>query len=239
MYDRKLTMRKALVASIPVMAGYLVLGIGFGIMLNAHGYGVLWAAAMSIVIFAGSLQYVAIDLIAGGAGLITTAITSLMVNARHLFYAIAMVDSYRDAGKVKPYLIYALTDETYSLVCTIDTDEFPEGVDKMKYCFWLSLFNQSYWVTGGIVGALLGEALPYSFEGIDFAMTALFVAVFTEQWLSTKNHACAITGLVVSIACLLVFGPSNFLIPTMIIITAAITIERKLGVFGKEGAANE
>lgn len=234
-YNRLLTIRKAVTASVPVMAGYIVLGIGFGIMLNSHGYGALWALAMSALIYAGSLQYVAIDLISGGASLITTAITSLMVNARHLFYSIAMVDSYRDAGKAKPYLIFALTDETYSLVCTIDNDEMPEGVDRMKYCFWLSLFNQFYWVGGSVAGALLGEALPYSFEGIDFAMTALFVAVFVEQWMTSRNHASALTGLISSLVCLLVFGPSDFLIPAMILITVAITVERKLGVFGKEG----
>ncbi len=236
--NRQKAMRRAFVSSIPVMAGYVVLGTGFGIMLDSHGYGLLWTVAMSAFIYAGSLQYVAIDLISGGASLITTAITSLMVNARHLFYAISMVDSYRDADWRKPYLIFALTDETYSLVCTIDKDEMPEGVYRMEYCFWLSLFNQCYWVGGSAAGALLGAALPYSFEGIDFAMTALFVAVFVEQWMTSKNHACAITGLAASLVCLLIFGPSGFLIPTMIAITLAISIERKLGMFGKEGEAD-
>ncbi|MDD5824149.1 MAG: AzlC family ABC transporter permease [Firmicutes bacterium] len=236
MYNRRLTMRRAFVASIPVMAGYIVLGIGFGILLNSRGYGLIWAFAMSTIIFAGSLQYVAVDLLAGGASLITTALTSLMVNARHLFYAVAMVDTYKKAGREKPYLIYALTDETYSLVCTIDTDEFPEGVDKMKYCFWLTLMNQSYWVLGSCLGSALGSVLSFDFAGIDFAMTALFVAVFVEQWISSKNHACAITGIVVSLICLALFGPDNFLIPTMILITTALVVEQKLGVFGREGA---
>lgn len=233
--NRQKAMRRAFVSSIPVMAGYVVLGTGFGIMLDSHGYGLLWTVAMSAFIYAGSLQYVAIDLISGGASLIATAITSLMVNARHLFYAISMVDSYRDAGWRKPYLIFALTDETYSLVCTIDKDDMPEGVDRMEYCFWLSLFNQGYWVAGSAAGALLGAALPYSFEGIDFAMTALFVAVFVEQWMSSGNHVCAITGMAASIGCLLLFGPSGFLIPTMITITLAISVERKIGLIGGEG----
>lgn len=121
-------------------------------------------------------------------------------------------------------------------MCTIDTDEFPEGVDKMKYCFWLTLMNQSYWVLGSCLGSVLGSVLSFDFAGIDFAMTALFVAVFVEQWISSKNHACAITGIVVSLICLALFGPDNFLIPTMILITTALVVEQKLGVFGREGA---
>ena len=222
----KKLLKTALVSTLPVMAGYLVLGMGFGILLHTRGYGLFWSAAMSLLIYAGSMQYLAVDLISGGAGLITAAVTTLMVNARHLFYGISMIGKYRDTGWRKPYLIFALTDETYSLNCS----GAPEGVDREgDYYFLVSLFNHSYWVLGSILGSLLGKAIPFSTEGIDFALTALFVTHFVEQWISTKDHIPALLGLGVSVLCLLIFGPGNFLIPAMVLITLA------LGIYGKRG----
>lgn len=205
------------------MAGYVVLGIGFGILMRDAGYGVLWTAAMSLFIYAGSLQYVGVGLLAGGASVLTTAITSLMVNARHLFYSISMIDKYKDAGKYKPYMIFALTDETYSLLCDGMT---PSGVNTNQYRFLVSIFNHSYWVTGSIIGSLLGAVLPFSTEGIEFSMTALFVAAFTEQWLTTKDHNPALTGLICTLLSLVVFGKDNFLIPAMLLITLVLTLLR-------------
>lgn len=209
------------------MAGYIVMGIGFGVLLASHGYGPLWAFCMSLFIFAGSLQYVSIDLLANGASLITTALMSFMVNVRHLFYAIAMVGSYRDTGKVKPYLACALTDETYALVCKLD---LPADVDKTTYCTALSMMNHSYWIIGGLIGDIIGISVDFDFTGADFAMTAMFVAIATDQWLKTKDHTSAITGFAVSLGCLLIWGPDSFLIPTMIIITVALWLERTLGI---------
>ena len=217
------TIRQAFFKSIPVLAGYVVLGIGFGILMRDAGYGVLWTAAMSLFIYAGSLQYVGVGLLAGGASVLTTAITSLMVNARHLFYSISMIEKYRDAGKYKPYMIFALTDETYSLLCDGMT---PSGVEPNQYRFLVSLFNHSYWVAGSIIGSLLGAVLPFSTEGIEFSMTALFVAAFTEQWLTTKDHVPALTGLICTLLCLVVFGRDNFLIPAMLLITLVLTLLR-------------
>ena len=174
------------------MAGYVVLGTGFGILLRNAGYGVLWAAAMSLLIYAGSMQYVGVSLLTGGASVLTTLLTTFMVNARHLFYSISMVDTYKDAGKYKPYMIFALTDETYSLLCD---GKVPEGADPNTYRFLVSLFNHSYWVTGCVIGSLLGSVLPFSTAGIEFSMTALFIASFTEQWLTTRDHIPALTGL--------------------------------------------
>ena len=187
------------------------------------GYGVLWTAAMSLFIYAGSLQYVGVGLLTGGASVLTTAITSLMVNARHLFYSISMIDKYKDAGQYKPYMIFALTDETYSLLCDGMT---PSGVDTNQYRFLVSIFNHSYWVTGSVIGSLLGAVLPFSTEGIEFSMTALFVAAFTEQWLTTKDHVPALTGLICTLLCLVVFGRDNFLIPAMLLITLVLTLLR-------------
>ena len=215
---------KAFYKSIPVMAGYIVLGIGFGILLRSAGYGVIWALAMSVFIYAGSMQYVGVGLLAGGASVITTILTTLMVNARHLFYSISMIDRYRDSGKYKPYLIFALTDETYSLLCDGKT---PEGEDPNKYRFLVSAFNHSYWVAGSVAGSLLGTVLPFSTAGIEFAMTALFLASFTEQWIENKDHIPAITGVVSTLLCLLIFGAERFLIPAMLLITLVLTLLRK------------
>lgn len=217
------TFKYAFVRSLPIMAGYIVLGLGFGVLLQSKGYGAGWALAMGGLIYAGSMQYVAIDLLAGGASLISAALMTLMVNARHLFYGISMLERYKDTGAAKPYLIFALTDETYSVVCS---GGVPDGVDRKKYYFWVSLLDQFYWVVGCVAGALLGSVLPFDTTGIDFSMTALFLVVMVEQWRSTRDHTPALVGLGVSLVCLLIFGRSNFLIPSMIGITVALTLLR-------------
>ena len=219
------TCKAAFLNTLPVMAGYLFLGTGFGIILQQNGYGLIWSIAMSTFIYAGSMQFVGVGLLSGGAGFAATALTTLMVNARHLFYGISMVDTYKNAGKKKPYLIFALSDETYSLV---SNPVLPEGVSRIPYCFLVSLFDQCYWVLGSAVGSLLGN-LPLDFTGIDFALTALFVTIFVEQWLSTKNHLPALVGVASAVACLLIFGADNFLIPTMILIAAILIMTRKAG----------
>lgn len=206
------------------MAGYVVLGIGFGILFQSHGYGWGWALLMSIFVFAGSMQYVAVDLLSAGAGFITMAVVTLAVNARHLFYGLAMLVKYRDMGKAKPYLIFALTDETFSLVCDAD---LPANVDRKYYYLILSALNQSYWVTGSVIGAILGAALPFDFLGIDFSMTALFAVTVINQWEKAESHLPALTGFASAIICLLAFGPDNFLIPTMVAIALLLLLEGK------------
>ena len=217
------TAKYALARSLPVLAGYLVLGLGFGVLLAAKGYGVGWAVAMSALIYAGSMQYLAVDLLAGGASLVTAALMTLTVNARHLFYGISMVERYRAVGPAKTYLIFALTDETYSLVCS---GAVPDGVDQKRYFFLVSLFDHLYWIIGSALGALVGAALPFDSTGIDFSMTALFLVVMTEQWRTSKDHRPALVGLGVSLVCLWVFGASDFLIPAMVGITVVLTLLR-------------
>jgi 4-azaleucine resistance transporter AzlC len=221
---KKSIIKKAFLKSLPVLAGYVVLGIGFGILLKKAGYGVLWSFAMGTFIYAGSMQFVGVGLIDGGASIITTVITTFMVNARHLFYSISMIDKYKGSGKYKPYMIFALTDETYSLLCDGKT---PEGEDPNLYRFLVSFFNHVYWISGCVLGSLLGSVLPFSTAGIEFSMTALFIASFTEQWLSNKDHIPAITGLFSTLICLLAFGKENFLIPSMLLITFVLTLLRK------------
>ena len=220
----KQTAKTAFLHTIPVMTGYLFLGFGFGIILQQNGYGVLWALAMSLFIYAGSMQYVGVELLTGGVSLLTAAVTTLMVNARHLFYGISMVDAYKGTGKQKPYLIFALTDETFSLVSQVA----PEKVDRVGYYFLVSLLNQCYWVVGSMLGSLAGK-LPVDFTGIDFALTALFITIFVEQWLTTRNHFPALVGVLSAGACLIVFGADGFLIPTMAIIAAILILCRKTG----------
>ena len=212
----KKTIKNAFISTIPVLTGYLVLGFGFGIILKTSGYGILLALIMSLFIYAGSMQYVAVGLLTSGASWIVAAFTTLMVNARHLFYGISMLDRYKGTGKRKPYLIFALTDETYSLLC--NENQKIEEEQKKNYYFFVSLFNHIYWVLGSVIGALIGTIVNFNTEGIDFALTALFITIFVEQWLSSKKHFHAIIGVCVSVICLIIFGSEKFLIPTMIII---------------------
>lgn len=221
----KKTLSAAFSATLPVMAGYLILGFGFGIIMKANGFSTALAAAMSIFIYAGSMQYVAIGLMTGGATLVTTALTTLTVNIRHLFYGISMLERYQNAGKAKPYLIFALTDETYSLVCGELPNIPPE--EQVNYRFLVSILNHLYWIIGSVAGAVAGSLIQFNSQGIDFALTALFLTVFTDQWLTSKRHGPALIGLSASVASLLLFGADRFLIPAMTIIALALCLYKK------------
>ena len=220
--DRKHLIRKALIKSIPVMAAYVVLGTGFGILMSDKGYGPVWSILCSLLIYAGSMQYVGVDLLVTAASPLSTALMTLMVNARHLFYGISMIGRYKNMGRIKPYLIFALTDESYSLLC--NEQPFASDEDAQLYYFFVSLFDQSYWVLGTALGALIGSVLSFNSAGIDFSMTALFVTVFVEQWLTVKDHRPALTGLGASVVCLLLFDSSSFLIPAMLLITVLLSV---------------
>ena len=220
----KSDLKKAFVASIPVMTGYISLGIGFGILLESKGYGPAWAFLMSFAVYAGSLQYVLVDMMAGGVSLVTTALTSLMVNARHLFYGISMVEPYQRV-RHKPFLIFTLTDETYSLVSHRERVEAQE--EPTRYCFFVSLLNYAYWISGSVIGAAIGAVLPFSTEGIDFALTALFLTIFTEQWLSAKKHAPAVIGVLCSVLALLLLGRDDFLLLAMALILLLLWLSGK------------
>lgn len=218
--------RKALITSIPVMTGYLFLGFGFGVLLRQAGYGVWWALVMSITMYAGAMQYLAIELITGGAGLVTVALTTLMVNARHLFYGISLVEKYRDAGWRKPFLAFTLTDETYSLITRIPARV--NGKSQRNFFLLLSVMNHCYWITGCVLGDAVGDSLPFNTQGIDFVLTALFLTIVTDQWLQSKRgHVPATIGAGSALVCLAIFGPDNFLIPTMIVILVGLLAGRR------------
>ena len=178
---------------------------------------------MSLSIYAGSMQYAALDLISSGAGLITTALMTLMINGRHFFYGLSMLDKYQNAGRKKPYLIFSLTDETYSLVVA----QPPKGVDRHSYWLLVSLFDHFYWILGTTLGGLLGPILPFDTTGMDFAMTALFTVIVVDQWRETKNHIPVLLGIGVSLLCLAVLGKDRFVIPAMVIITLALALLRR------------
>ena len=220
----KRQVREALLDTLPVMTGYLVLGFGFGIITKVNGYTFLHGLVMSVFIYAGSMQYAAIGLMTGGASLVTAAVTTLMVNARHLFYGISMIEKYKNTGIKKPYLIFALTDETYSLVCSDkDRDATKNDIERKRYYFLVSFMNHFYWILGTILGLAAGMVFQFNSEGIDFALTALFVTVFLEQWMTARNHFPAMAGVGISLLCLLLFGSENFLIPSMIFLTILLS----------------
>ena len=208
--------------TVPVMAGYLFLGTAFGILLRAKGYGPVWALAMSLFIYAGSMQFVAAGLLAAAFSPLTALMVTLMVNARHLFYGLSMLEPFEKMGWRKPYMVFSLTDETYALLSGMEP---PKTAADYDIFFCISLFNQGYWVIGSLAGNLAGEWLAFDTEGIAFAMTALFLVIFVEQWLeadkqrSAKNvfqaHGPALIGVFVSIISHAIFGPANFLIPAM------------------------
>ncbi|MGI6709892.1 MAG: AzlC family ABC transporter permease [Bacilli bacterium] len=214
---------------IPVMIGYLFLGAGFGILLTSNGYHVLWAVLMSLIIFAGSGQYLAVGLFISGFDILNTIILTFLVNARHIFYGISMFEKFKDMGFYKPYMIFALTDETYSLLCTV---EVPKELDRKKVYFHIAWLNHFYWILGGLLGAVLGEVLTINTEGLSFIMTALFVTLLTDQWLKSKKSIPLLIGIVVTSICLFIFKyvfeqTSLFLIFSMVIIFILLTVFRK------------
>lgn len=219
--------RKALAAAfphtIPVMTGYLFLGAAFGILMGTKGYGAGWAMLMSVVVYAGSMQFVAVTLLAAAFHPLYAFLLTLMVNARHLFYGIAMLEKLRGTGKLKPYLIFGLTDETFSVLCSVPP---PEGVRREWFLLFVTLLNQCYWVLGSALGGLLGPLLRFDTAGLDFVLTALFVVIFLNQWKGSRQRIPAVVGVLGSVACLLLFGQSNFLIPAMAAILAVLLLLR-------------
>ena len=209
--------------TVPVMLGYLFLGIAFGVMLSQSGYPPVWALGMSCFIFAGSMQFVCVDLLLSPFSLAGTALMTLMVNARHSFYAISMLDRYK--GKpARPYLIFGLTDETYSILCSAKT---PEGVDENLFYFFVTALDQLYWITGSVVGAVVGGLLPFNTDGIDFVMTALFTVIFVEQWEDGGGRVPAAVGVGLTLLCLLIFGRDGFLIPAMALILIVLAVLKR------------
>ena len=220
--------RKALIAAfpytVPVMTGYLVLGISYGVLITASGFPFWMPMVTSLTIFAGSMEFVLVNLLLSGFDLLQAFLMTLMINARHLFYGISMLDRYRGMGLKKLYMIFGLTDESFSVNCVTDP---PEGVDRSWFMFFVTLLDHSYWFLGTTLGGIFGSLVHFNTEGLDFVMTAMFVVIFMEQWKKDKNHLSAILGLVLPVVCLILFGAESFMIPAMLAILAGLTLVRK------------
>ena len=219
--------KQAFLRTIPVLMGYGVLGMAFGLLLQRAGYHWLWAFGISLFVFAGSMQFVLVGLLAQQASLATVLLTTILVNSRHIFYGLSFIERFNTMGRRKLYMIFGLTDETYALLCAVPDSSSVE--DRNKLSFWITLLDQSYWVTGSVFGALLGSYIHINITGIEFAMTALFTVIFIEQWRATKNHLPAFIGLVSAIVSLILFGPNNFLLPSLIAtVTVLLLLRRRL-----------
>ncbi|CAH0312436.1 Inner membrane protein YgaZ [Peribacillus sp. Bi96] len=217
-------LRAAFPYTVPILAGFLFLGIAYGIFMNSLGFSAIYPILMSLTIFAGSMEFIAANLLLVAFNPINALFLTIMVNARHLFYGISMLDKYRGTGKKKLYLIYGLCDESFSINCTVDV---PQNVDKGWFMFFVTLLNHAYWVIGAAIGGIFGSLVKFNTEGLDFVMTALFVVIFIEQWMKEKNHHSALAGLGLSTVCLIIFGGNHFIIPAMFAILGLLTLLRK------------
>lgn len=222
--ELKKAFKTAFPHTIPIMTGFLFLGMTYGIYMNVSGFSFLYPMLMSMTIFAGSMEFVTVNMLLGAFHPLEALTMTLMINARHLFYGISMLDKYKGTGLKKLYLIFGMCDESFSINYTAD---IPEDVDKGWFMTWVTLLNHSYWVLGATLGGIFGSFIHFNTEGIEFVMTALFVVIFLEQWLKEKNHVNAITGLMISVLCLVLFGRDNFIIPSMLGILGVLTLLRK------------
>ena len=216
--------RAAFPCTIPILAGFLFLGMAYGIYMNVSGFSFVYPMIMAAVIFGGSLEFLAAQMLLSPFAPLQVLMVSLMIQARHLFYGISMLDKFKDMGWKKFYLIYGMCDETFSINCTA---EIPGDCDRGWFYFFVTLLNQLYWVGGATLGGLLGNLITFDTKGLDFVMTAMFIVIFLEQWLKEKRHFSEWAGLASSAACLLIFGKDNFMIPTTICILLLLTAFRK------------
>lgn len=217
-------LRAAFPYTLPVLTGFLVLGMAYGVLMSSKGYGYYWPGLVSLFVFAGSMQFVAVGMLAGGPALWPVLLMTLMVNARHLFYGLSMLEKFKDVGWMKGYLIFGLCDETYSILCATEP---PEGVDRRWFMFFVTLLDHSYWVAGSLIGGFLGMAIPFDSTGVDFALTALFVVILIGQWQGARDRLPNVIGVGGAVLCRLIFGPERFLIPAMLTILLAVTFLRK------------
>lgn len=220
----KKVLKAAFPLTVPVMLGYVSVGIAFGLLFEKSGYNFFWAILMSILVYAGSMQFIAINLLTSATGLVEVALMTLFVNIRHVFYGLSFIDTFKGMGKKKPYMIFSLTDETYSLLCS---SKAPEGVDNNSFLLCIAFLNQLYWVLGTFIGSIAGSLITFNTKGIDFAMTALFVVIFVEQWSAYKTHIPVLIGVAATLAALLIFGPNNLILPSMVLITATLMLFQK------------
>lgn len=214
-------LKYALGKTIPIMFSYLFLSMAFGIMMNQAGFPFYWAYLVSLTVYTGAFQFVIVSFLSAGAGIATIAFTALAMNCRHMFYGVNFLKEFKSMGKRYPYMIFSLTDETYALYCSL---EYPEELDHHQVMFDIAWLSRVYWLIGTLVGALLGQIIPFDFEGVDFCMTALFVTILIDQWKKTEDHAPAVIGGVSAVVFLLIFGAARFMLPSLMVTTALLLI---------------
>lgn len=219
-----LALKTAFPYTLPIFAGFWFLGLTYGIYMNVSGFSFLYPMFMSLLIFAGSVEFVAVNMLLGAFNPLQAVLMTVMINARHLFYGISMLDRYKGTGRKKFYLIYGMCDESFSINYTA---EIPEGVDKGWFMFFVTFLNHMYWFTGATLGGIFGSLISFNTEGLDFVMTAMFVVIFMEQWMKDKKHTSALLGIVLSLLCVIAFGADSFIIPTMAAIVIVLTVLRK------------
>ena len=217
-------LKAAFPATIPIFTGFWFLGMAYGIYMNASGFSFVYPLCMSLLIYGGSLEFVAVEMLLSPFAPLQTFIMALLIQARHLFYGLSMLDKFKGLGWKKYYLIFGMCDETFSINCSAD---IPEDVDWGWFYFWVTLLNQFYWSAAATTGGIVGSLLKIDTSGISFVMTAMFVVIFLEQWLKEKEHSASLIGLAVSVLCLVVFGPDSFMVPTMVLIVGLLALLRK------------
>ena len=222
--SRLAALKAAFPHTVPIMTGFLFLGMAYGILMRTQGFHPLYPTVMAMIIFGGSLEYVCVELLCSAFAPVQTLLMALLIQVRHLFYGLAMLDKYRGLGWKTPLLIFGMCDESFSINCSV---EVPRHVDRGWFYLWVTVLNWSYWVLGATIGAQLGAVLPFNTEGLDFAMTAMFVVIFLDAWLKEKQHWSSLIGAACSVGCLLIFGADGFMLPTMICILLALYCMRR------------
>ena len=217
----------ALVKSIPSFLGYIFLGIAFGLLLQKSGLGVFWAFLISLLVYAGSMQFALVGILTGGLNAVTTAVMTLFINSRHAFYGLTFIERFKEMKKAYPYMVFSLTDETYSLLCSMERPKDFSDREWRLATLFVSLFDQFYWVAGSVIGALIGEMITFNTTGIDFAMTALFVVICVDQWRAAKTHIPAVTGFACGLLFLALIRSSNFILPALAATVAVLLFQRK------------
>ena len=231
MREKKKAFRAAFPKTLPICAGFGFLGMAYGIYMNSKGFSFVYPMLMSLTIFAGSMEFVAANLLLSTYQPLYAFALTLMVNARHLFYGLSMLDKFKGTGKKKWYLIFGMCDESFSINCSTD---IPKDVDRGWFMFFVTILNQAYWVIGSTAGGIIGNFIKFDTKGLDFVMTALFVVIFLDQWFQAKTHVPAITGIGITVFCLVMFGPSHFIIPSMIGILLVLALLKKRLMTGGE-----
>lgn len=217
-------MRHAFRASLPIMAGYGFLGVTYGIYMHELGFSFVYPMLLAVTVYAGSAEFLLGNMLLGSFHPIQVFFMVLMINARHLFYGLSMLDRYKDTGWKKFFLVFGMSDETFALT---SSTEIPEGADKGWFLLWITWLDEAYWVVGATLGGIIGPYLNFDLKGLDFVLTAMFAAIFADNWLREKDHTSSLAGLFISALCLLLFSADNFIIPSMVVILLFLTVYRK------------